>query len=465
MISYRKADVLARRDAPFFHPIEAAPPQEVTRIREAGLRAQLAYLSKASPFYRQKFAAAGIGFDDIRTIADLAAVPFTTKQDLRESLRAAPPFGLHLAAPVQDIVQMQASSGTTGRPSYVALTEADAATWQESEARGLFACGVRPGDFTLHAFSMSKGFVGGLPVFQAVQYMGGVDIPVGADGGVDRLLTACHDLKPRAVLGAPNFLIYLAEAAQAILGQPAAAFGVQRLVVGGEPGGGIPSVRDKLSGLWGATVCELMGGTDIGCIFWGECDHQRGMHMVAPDYVLVELIDPESGAVVDMREGARGELVYTALERQASPLVRFRSGDHVVVTGTSCPCGRTGPMIRCFGRTDDMLIVRGVNVFPSAIQDIIGAMQPDTTGTVRVLADFEGHTTQRNLKILVERGYSFPVEAAAELKARIETRIRSALTIKVDARIVAPDSFEKPGAKKVALVLREDPGIAAENPA
>lgn len=462
MIVYRKADVFSRRDAAYFHPIEAAPQKELAKIQEERLRAQLSYLGGASAFYRQKFASAGIRFDDIRTIADLAKVPFTSKQDLRDSLKAAPPFGLHLAAPMRNIVQMQASSGTTGNPSYIAMTESDAATWQESQARGLFACGVRPGDFTLHAFSMSKGFVGGVPVFQAVQYMGAVDIPVGADGGVDRLLNACHDLKPRVVLGAPNFLIYLAEAVQQIRHHPATAFGVQRLVVGGEPGGGIPSVREKLSALWGAKVCELMGGTDIGCIFWAECDYQQGMHMVAPDYVLVELIDPESGAVLNMTDSARGELVYTALDRQASPLVRFRSGDHVVVTGTSCPCGRTGPMIRCFGRTDDMLIVRGVNVFPSAIQDIVGAMQPDTTGTVRVLADFHGHTTQKNLKILVERGYSYPVGAAADLKARIETRIRNALSIKVDAQIVAPDSFEKPGAKKVALVLRENPGLWAE---
>ena len=461
MIAYRKADALSKRDAACFHPIETAPVAEVAKVREQLLRAQLAYLGGASAFYKRKFSAAGIRFGDIRGIADLARVPFTSKQDLRDSLSAAPPFGLHLAAPLRDVVQMQASSGTTGTPSYVAMTESDAASWQESQARGLFACGVRPGDFTLHAFSMSKGFVGGVPVFQAVQYMAAVDIPVGADGGVDRLLNACHFVKPRVVLGAPNFLIYLAEATAQIRGHPATAFGVQRLVVGGEPGGGIPSVRDKLAGLWGAKVCELMGGTDIGCIFWAECDHQLGMHMVAPDYVLVELIDPSSGAVLPMTDGARGELVYTSLGRQASPLVRFRSGDHVSVTGTSCPCGRTGPMIRCFGRTDDMLIVRGVNVFPSAIQDIIGGMQPETTGTVRVLADFEGHTTQQNLKILVERGHSCPPAAVADLKARIEARIRNALSVKVDAQIVAPDSFEKPGAAKVALVLRQMPDVRA----
>ncbi|MCX7141351.1 MAG: AMP-binding protein [Proteobacteria bacterium] len=463
MVTYRKAGVHSKRDAAHFHSIEAAEPADLARLQEERLLEQLHYLRDNSPFYQAKFLEAGLQFGDIRGIADLARIPFTLKQELRDSLQASPPFGLHQAAPLADIIQMQASSGTTGSPSYVALTEADAQTWQESQARGLFACGVRPGDFTLHAFSMSKGFVGGVPVFQALQYMGAIDIPIGADGGVERLLMACENLKPRVVIGAPNFLIYLAEAAQAIRRHPATDFGVARLVVGGEPGGGIPAIREKLSALWGAKVCELMGGTDLGCIFWGECDHQLGMHMVAPDYVLVELIDPESGAVLKMEQGARGELVYTALGRQASPLLRFRSGDHVVVTGTACPCGRTGPMIRCFGRTDDMLIVRGINVFPSAIQDIVGSMQPETAGVMRVLADFEGHTTQQNLKVYVERGPACAPAAASDLKAKVEARIRSALAVKVDAHIVAPDSFEKPGAAKVALVLRQRPDLKSES--
>lgn len=462
-MTHRKADVYSTRNARFFHPIEGTDPKEVAKLQQELLTQQLRYLEARSPFYQNKFRGAGLRFEDIRSVGNLPAVPFTWKQELRDSLKTSPPFGEHAAAPMADIVQLQASSGTTGSPSYIALTESDCVTWKESQARGLFACGVRPGDFTLHAFSMSKGFVGGLPVFQAVQYMGAVDIPVGADGGIERLLTACHDLKPRVVLGAPNFLVYLAAATEEIRRHPAKEFGVKLLVVGGEPGGGIPAIRENLSDLWGAKVCEVMGGTDIGCIFWAECDHQLGMHLVAPDFVLVELIDPETGTVLPMDEGARGELVYTSLGRQASPLLRFRSGDHVVVTGTSCPCGRTGPMIRCFGRTDDMLIVRGINVFPSAIQDIVGAMQPDTTGAVRILADFDGHTTQQNLKIAVERGRDYPVTAVANLKAKIQSRIRSALAVKVDAQIVAPDTFEKPGAKKVSLVLREWPALMSES--
>jgi phenylacetate-CoA ligase len=396
----------------------------------------------------------------VRTIDDLRRAPFTIKQELRESLRAAPPFGEHLAAPMAEVIQMQASSGTTGSPSYVALTRRDAAMWQESSARSLFACGIRPGDLVLHGFSMSKGFVGGLPIFQALQYMGAIDIPIGADGGIERLLAAAFDLKPDAIVGTPNFLLHLAEAARLQLSRDVREIGVRRLVVGGEPGGGIPALRERIEDAWGAVSCELMGGTDLAVIYWAECDAQDGMHMTAPDFIVVELIDPVSGDATPFVEGATGELVYTAIHREASPVFRFRSGDHVVVTGTTCRCGRTQPKIRCFGRTDDMLIIRGVNLFPSAVQDIVESMRPAVSGQVRLVADFEGHSTQANLKLLVERAADEPAGLSLEaLRQEIEARVRGALAVKADVMLAPHGSIEKPGAAKVKLVLRAMPAI------
>ena len=205
----------------------------------------------------------------------------------------------------------------------------------------------------------------------------------------------------------------------------------------------------------------MMGGTDLGVIYWAECPEQRGMHMVAPDHILVELIEPVSGSVIPAKPGAIGELVYTALERQASPVLRFRSGDHVEVLDNRCSCGRTGPVVRCFGRTDDMLIVRGVNLFPSAIQDVIGRLRPRASGVVRVLADFAGHSTQRNLTILVERGEHASPDEDDALRQEIERRVRDALVVKVEPLIVPAGFFETPGAKKVALTLREMPALPA----
>jgi len=332
-------------------------------------------------------------------------------------------------------------------------------------ARGLHACGVRPGDRVLHGFSMSKGFVGGVPIYQGVARVGAVDIPIGADGGADRLLIAARDARPRCIVGTPNFLLYLASIAPEVVGRAATTLGVQRLVVGGEPGGGIPAIREGLQSQWGAMCCEVMGGTDLGCVYWAEADDQRGMYFVAPDHILAELIDPASGEVLPWREGATGELVYTSLQRQASPVLRFRSGDHVVVTAMGGSGGRSTPAIRCFGRTDDMLIVRGVNLFPSAVQDVVSGLRPRVGGVMRVLADFEGHTTQGNLKLLVERAPGVASDTTADhdatVAAEVEQHVRATLAVKAEVRMVAHGFFDAPGAQKVALTLRQLPkGLA-----
>ena len=456
---YRRADAFAKTDAKSWHEIETTSLDAVRRIQEENLVAQMAYLKENSPFYQDTLAKAGVDFDDIRSIEDLQNLPYTFKTDIRKSLAASKPFGLHLAADPRDVVQMQASSGTTGSPSYVALTEPDVEMWNEMSARCFFACGVRPADLVLHGFSLAKGFVGGIPVMQALQYMGAVDVPIGADGGADRLLRACADTRPRCIIGAPNFVLHLGEKAEKILGVKASELGVERVIVGGEPGGGIPAIRNRIEELWGAKCTEMLGGTDLGMAYWAECDEQDGMHMVSMDHIITELLDPDTGDIIPFEEGARGEMIYTAITRQASPVLRFRSGDFIEVLGTSCTCGRTGPKIRCIGRTDDMLIVRGANVFPSAIHSIVNDMMPDTNGIMRVVADFDGHTTQGALKVIVERGIARDPANDAALKSQLETRLRDALVFKADITIVAANTFEKPGAAKVALTLREFPDL------
>ncbi|OUS05440.1 phenylacetate--CoA ligase [Rhodobacterales bacterium 52_120_T64] len=459
-LQYRRPDAFDKLDAKSWSPFELAPMDEVRRVQEEKLVAQMAYLKENSDFYRDMLADAGVDFDDIRSIEDLQKVPCTFKTDVRESLAASKPFGRHLAADMRDVVQMQASSGTTGSPSYVALTEADVEMWHEMSARCFFANGIRPGDMVLHGFSLAKGFVGGIPVMQALQYMGAIDVPIGADGGADRLLRACADTRPRCIVGAPNFVLHLAEKAEEILGVKASELGVERVIVGGEPGGGIPAIRDRIEELWGAKCCEMLGGTDLGMAYWAECDEQNGMHMVNMDHIITELLDPETGNIIPFTHGAKGEMIYTAISREASPMLRFRSGDYIEVLATECACGRTGPKIRCIGRTDDMLIVRGANVFPSAIHSIVNDMLPETNGIMRVVADFDGHTTQGALKVIVERG---PARAPADddaLKSQIETRLRDALVFKANVTIVAADTFEKPGAAKVALTLRKFPDLS-----
>ncbi|WP_409464934.1 phenylacetate--CoA ligase family protein [Amycolatopsis sp. GA6-003] len=432
--------------------IESASASEARAVQEDRLREQLAYVAARSAFYQEKFA--GIDLAKVRTVEDLAGLPFTEKQELRESLAAVPPLGAHVAAGPEEIVQIQASSGTTGSPSYVGLTRGDIETWCELGARALYANGFRPGDRLLHAFGMSKGFVGGLPVVQILQHMGIVDIPIGAEAGAERLLRVQADQRPNALIGTPYFLAYLAEQAPSIVGLDARDLGVRAISVGGEPGGGLPAVREKLESLWGATSREMLGGTDIACTYWGECEEANGMHFLSPDLMVAELINPDTGEQITPVEGAQGELVYTALRRQASPLVRFRTRDHVIVTGTECACGRTGYTVRCIGRTDDMLIVRGINVFPSAIKQLVAELAPVTTGEMRIRADFEGHSTQKPLPLVVEHAAGLPAEKQDELRTSLESRIRSALNVKTAVTLVPDGTLKRPDHVKVALVER-----------
>ncbi|HEX2316469.1 MAG TPA: AMP-binding protein [Thermomonospora sp.] len=435
---------------------ETLPPAAARRVQDERLSEQVAYLAEHSAFYRAKFAEHGVDPGAVRTVDDLDGLPFTEKRELRDSLAAAPPLGTHVAAAEHEIVQIQASSGTTGSPSYVGLTAGDVRTWCELGARALYTNGFRPGDRVLHAFGMSKGFVGGLPIVQILQYMGIVDIPVGAEAGAERLLRVQADQRPPCLIGTPYFLAYLAEQAPAVLGRPAGELGVRTISVGGEPGGGLPGVRNTLQTLWGATVREMLGGTDIACTYWGECEAADGMHFLSPDLMVAELIDPATGRRVEPVEGATGELVYTALRRRASPLLRFRTRDHVVVTGTDCACGRTGYKVRCVGRTDDMLIVRGINVFPSAIRDLVQGFAPATTGEMRIRADFPGHSTQRPLPLVVEHAADLPPWRQDELCGAIEARVRSALNVKCLVRLVPEGTLKRPDHVKVALVERVD---------
>jgi len=438
----------------FWNDIEETPWSQVSAMQEEKLLRQLDYLLQNSPFYQRKFAEAGLTRNDIKSVRDLEKVPFTAKAEIRESLREAPPLGLHVAAPMSEIIQIQSSSGTTGTPTYVAATKHDLHVWCEMGARVFFANGFRPGDVCLHAYAMSRGFVGGLVNVQILQYMGVCEIPIGAEAGTERLLRTARDLSPIAMCSTPSLVTYLGERAEAVLGIPAAELSIQKISVGGEPGGGIPHVRARMEQLWDADVRDMMGGADFGSTYWAECEYKDGMHHCAQEFLLVEIIDPATGESLPIQEGTEGELVYTAIDREASPLLRYRMGDRVVVVAMGCPCGRTGYKIKCLGRTDDMLIYRGVNVFPSAVKDVITSMIPRTTGLMKIVVDFPGHATDQPLKIKVEYGTSVRPQELPQLKRALESRLKELLNFRADVQLIPPDTLEKPGSKKEVLIER-----------
>jgi phenylacetate-CoA ligase len=282
--------------------------------------------------------------------------------------------------------------------------------------------------------------------------LGTTVIPIGAEAGLHKILTVAREQQAVALCTTPNFALYLADKAEETIGIPATELAVRSLVVGGEPGGGIPPIRARIQAGWDATCCEVLGNSDIATMVWAECPQRDGMHFIGQGLVLAELVDPVTGGHVEATAGATGELLYTALVREASALLRFRSGDLVEVLGTDCGCGRTSYKLRCYGRSDDMLLVRGVNVWPTAVQEIVAGYAPRTTGAMRIVCDFPGHATNGNLIIRVEHADG---ESDVEgLGGEISSAIRSRLSFRSDVRMVTAGTLEPPGAAKVQLVER-----------
>lgn len=432
--------------------IELWPTARVDEYESQRLRRQLDYVMGSSAFYRDKYA--GIDVDGIRTVDDLSRLPFTEKEELRRSLAEHPPLGDHLAADPADLVQIQATSGTSGSPSYFGLTDHDLWVWGSVGARAFYAAGVRPGDVVLHGWGLSKGFAGGVPAVRVLQQLGCCVIPIGGEAGAERLLTVARTMAPKAFCTGPNFALHAGRVAEEVLGAAASTLGVERLIVGGEPGGGVPEVRRQIESVWGATSCETLGNSDVVPIVFGECLEREGMHLVAQGFVRTELIDPESGDNIAWETGATGELVLTGLDRQASPILRFRTRDHIEVLGTECACGRTGPRVRCFGRTDDMLIVRGVNVWPSAVREVVIAFQPRLTGNLRITADFPGHSTDRHLKLRVEHASELGQADQEHVKDELTRRITQVLAFRPEIELVRPGVLPEMGVNKTTLIER-----------
>jgi phenylacetate-CoA ligase len=380
-------------------------------------------LSERSAFYRERLGGFSGG------LAEVAQLPLTEKEELRATQTPANPFGAHFCAAPGEIVRIYSTSGTTGTPSYIPLTASDLENWVTGSARSYAASGVERGQRIVSTYNAGP-FVAGAAL-AAFDRIGLTHIPVGT-GNTERLVKAIELLEPDAVVLTPSYAAHLAE------NFDLRDSSVERVLVAGEPGGGEPAFRAKLEEGWGAAVTEAMGIGDIGVSLWGECQEQDGMHLGARGFVHAELIDPATGEVIAMEDGAAGELVLTHLQHRASPLLRFRTRDHVHVKTSACPCGRTGPRIRCIGRTDDMLIVRGVNVFPSAIREVVSAFAPAVSGHVLVRPRSPGVKQEPPLPVAVELAPDGAVDSDA-----IRERLREVLLVQTRVELVPWGSLQR----------------------
>ncbi|MFH0729294.1 MAG: phenylacetate--CoA ligase family protein [Pseudomonadota bacterium] len=400
--------------------METLTRENYIAVQEKALRNQLSYVWENSLFYKRKFMQAGVNPDKVKSLEDLELLPFTTKSELRDSQIASPPLGEHITCDKRQVKRIYSTSGTTGRPTFIGLTAKDVDTWSETACRAFWTCGLRSDSIVplvvapfLVAFSFAD----------AIQKIGTV-VPIGV-GSTDRLIGAFQHIGANALLATSSFPLHFS-ASLTKRGIDPKSLGIRLIMAGGEPGAAIPSVRAEVEDTFGCRFLEMMGNGDLYGEMFAECENKNGMHFIAQGIVHPEIIDPESGKSLEISEGTRGELVLTSLERQCIPLVRFRTHDHVQVVSTRCGCGRTGFSIRVFGRTDEMIIVQGVNVYPSAVRDVVASFAPDTTGAMEIQLNSpppEGWQPPIHIKVELRCHVADP----DALKHRIESRIREKL--------------------------------------
>jgi phenylacetate-CoA ligase len=424
--------------ADFFNArIETISLKDLEELQDRKLVRQLDYLFSRSVFYQEKLSEAGLGRDAYRRLEDLRRFPFTTKEELRESQAACPPLGKHVAASLDDVIRVHSSTGTTGKPSFVGITRNDARVWTDVTARSFYTQGMRKSDIVIHAAGLTL-FVAGLSSKDAVETIGAMFIPIGT-GASEKALMAIQLFRANAMHCTPSYATYFAEWVRRQAKLEPRDLGLKKLFCGAEPGAGIPAVRAKIEEDWGSRVTEGLGNADMAPIIFSECPEQSGMHFNGQEYVLPEIIDPDTGESLPIEKGVTGELVYTSLERECVPLLRFRTRDRVTVLDTSCPCGRTGFKLHCIGRTDDMLIVLGVNVFPSAVRDVVSSFYPQTTGEIQILLDEPGPKVTPPLRVVAERGAS----ASPGLAGEIEKKIKAILTVPAKVELVPAGSLPR----------------------
>jgi phenylacetate-CoA ligase len=418
---------------PIWNPGAEGMPRETlleTQLRR--LRSTLARACERVPFYRRSFEAAGFSPGDLRDLEDLAGLPLTTKADLYEDY----PYGL-FAVPLAEVVRIHSSSGTTGRPTVVGYTQGDLATWSELTARVLTAGGVTRRDIVQIAFGYGL-FTGGFGLHYGAERVGATVVPV-SSGNTARQVAVMRDFGSTALVCTPSYALYIAEVIREMKVDP----GELRLRVGlfgAEPWS--ERMRDQIESRLRISATDNYGLSEVmGPGVSMECGRKDGLHL-NEDHFLAEVIDPETGRVLP--PGAAGELVLTTLTKEAVPLVRYRTRDITRITTEPCGCGRTfARMAKPSGRTDDMLIIRGVNVYPSQVEGVLMEIE-ETEPHYQLIVTREGALDSLEIKVEVDEAvFSDEMRAMKEIEARIQRRLESVLGLSTRIRLVEPKTLER----------------------
>lgn len=415
---------------------ECLSRQELEALQLVRLQQLLARVYQRVPYYKQSFDEAGIKPDDVKTLRDLERLPFTTKDALRDNY----PFNL-FAADLDDVVRIHASSGTTGKPTVVGYTAKDIDTWSELVARMVTQAGVTRKDRVQVCFGYGL-FTGAFGLHYGLERVGAAVIPA-STGNTEKQIMLMRDFSTTALVSTPSYALHLGEVALE-MGINPRDLGIGIGLFGAEPWG--ENIRKEIEQLWGMRATDNYGLSElVGPGVAGECPYRQGMH-ISEDHFIVEVIDPATGETLPY--GSEGELVFTTLTKDAFPVIRYRTKDISSLDPEPCPCGRTTVrMKKVSARTDDMLIIRGVNVFPSQIETVLSSVD-GLSPHYHIIVDRQGYLD--TMEVLVEISgsvFSDDYSQLEQLQKTLQGKMRTVLGISAKVRLVEPKTLERTSGK------------------
>jgi len=420
---------------------ECMPREEIEQLQLERLQATLNRVYKNVTCYRNKFKALGIDPEGVRSLAELSKLPFTTKEDLRLNY----PYGM-FAVPLREVVRIHSSSGTTGKPTVVGYTKHDIKVWSNLVARFMTGAGVTSDDVVQIAFGYGL-FTGAFGLHYGSELIGASVIPMGA-GNTEKQIMIMQDYKTTALVSTPSYAITLAERMER-MGIDPKSLSLKVGLFGGEPWS--ESMRREIESRLGISATDNYGLSEvIGPGVAGECGHKCGMH-ISEDAFIAEIIDPESGETLP--PGSVGELVLTSLTKEAFPMVRYRTRDITSLDYAKCACGRTTVRMRkTMGRSDDMLIIKGVNVYPSQIEDVLFAVE-GCQPHYQLVVDRKGAMDTLEVRIEVTENIFFDeMKMQKAFLDQLERRIDSVLGVGAVVKLVEPSSLPRAEGKASRVI-------------
>lgn len=430
----------------FCPDIETSGDADIARLQAEKWDQQHRYLVSHSVFYQAKH---GKGWNSRATLDDLQDFALTDKEELRASQEGDYPFGDYIACSPDQVVRIHGTSGTTGRSLILANSRKDTRIIAQQGARGMWACGLRPHDRVVHCLNYQM-WTGGVTDHMTLEETGATVLPFGV-GSPAKLISAILDLGITAISCTPSYPALLEKVIREEFGKTPRDLGLRLALFGGEAGLDNPGFRNGLENTWGFGVRNAnFGLSEVMSTMGSQCEHTTDLHFLSSDAVFVELLDPETGQRQKIAEGTTGELVCTHLEKECQPLVRYRTRDIITVTGTGpCSCGRTSFRFRVTGRTDDMFNVRGVNVFPSAIQHVITSCGPDVSGHFRI--QLEGPGPYDRISLRVEAGEGLDDTQWDGVARHLEAQIRKTVGASAAVTMVAFESLPRTDGKTTII--------------